>query len=562
MQQCGAGALGSTADLDAVRHHTLLNSNEAPLDYEVSIVASLISKADARLAGLDEEIARLEDCLKLGADRVGVPQDCASIAALALSNADAALVNLEEVVQLGDLLKQLRAEPDAPQDREVPTVASVTPTVDARLAGVDEEISHVEDRLKELREEHISLSSCRTRDLAILSPVRKVPPEVLAYIFSWTLPFMKNRANCRFSITASPWVLTYISRHWRAVACSIPCLWSSINLNFELDMNPISLSMMEAQMARSQGQMLGIHFIGCEVSDPWPQIDIFCCLAKHSSHWEELTLQMSSHLVPLLEGLRDRVPLLRRLWIQWPSPECQQGAQSIDFCQTAPSLVDVGAFNAHRFIPFRLPFHQLTRYDFNAPWRIHRGMLEHTPNLVEARIIIAFEDEPWPESGEIMRFSFLRRLCVSIPHILEFLRFPVLEEIAIEVDHRGGRNILSYLEFSVGRSVCRLRKVFFNGCPVIATEVLEKFPSIIELAIIVETHEDSLEFNSLMRSLTISEAAGSKVVAPNLRSLSFASINKGWMVSGIYLEMVKSRWEAEQCALESAAVLTKFWEQS
>ncbi|KAF7352507.1 F-box domain-containing protein [Mycena venus] len=522
----------SDIDLDAARHHTLLNSNEAPLDCEISIVASLISNAGARLADLGEEIAQLEDHLKLGADRVGGPNGVRSV----LSKAVAHLGGLgEDIELLGYRLEKLSV---APRDDGVLRVASV---VDARSAGANEEIERLGDRLKQLRAERVSLSSYRTQNIAILSPLRRMPPEVLAEIFSRTLPSSKERWNRRFRTTESPWLLTHINRHWRAVACSTPSLWFFVNISFRPDIKSVSLSMVETQMMRARGQGLKVYFFGYETSDTLPQIEIFRCLAERSLQWEELFLQLTPHLVPVLEGLRDRVPLLQRLWIQWPTPESQAEVESIDFCQNAPSLVDVATFNEHRFIPFLLPVHQLTRYDIDAPWEIHRAMLKRMPNLAEARIKINFDDQPWPESFEIMDFFFLRRLCVSSPYILDSLRFPALEEIAIDVEEGGGHDILPSLDPAVTRSSCRLRK----------------FPSIVELAIIIDRPADSNELGSLLQTLTIHDVAGSRVVAPHLRCLALAFMDQGQIVSDVYVKMVKSRWKAESNAIESAVVLVK-----
>ncbi|KAJ7871016.1 hypothetical protein B0H13DRAFT_1458000, partial [Mycena leptocephala] len=62
----------------------------------------------------------------------------------------------------------------------------------------------------------------------ILSPLRRVPPEVLAEIFSWTVPAVTNTSNPdpgKVDVAAGPWVLTYVSSLWRAVAVSNPLLW-------------------------------------------------------------------------------------------------------------------------------------------------------------------------------------------------------------------------------------------------------------------------------------------------------------------------------------------------
>ncbi|KAJ7113985.1 hypothetical protein C8R44DRAFT_560379, partial [Mycena epipterygia] len=77
-----------------------------------------------------------------------------------------------------------------------------------------------------LEEEHASLASYYTQNKGILSPLRRMPPEVLAEIFSWTLPWVHDAmGRWRFDAKSCPWVLTHICGRWRQVAISTPSLW-------------------------------------------------------------------------------------------------------------------------------------------------------------------------------------------------------------------------------------------------------------------------------------------------------------------------------------------------
>ncbi|KAJ7441874.1 hypothetical protein FB451DRAFT_985550, partial [Mycena latifolia] len=94
-----------------------------------------------------------------------------------------------------------------------------------RLASLNE-ISQFQDRLQRLKEERASLSTYRTQNHVILSPLRRMPPEVLGEIFSWTVPSVWDAlTRVKFRVTDSPWVLAQISGRWRAVTLSIASLW-------------------------------------------------------------------------------------------------------------------------------------------------------------------------------------------------------------------------------------------------------------------------------------------------------------------------------------------------
>ncbi|KAJ7670038.1 hypothetical protein DFH06DRAFT_160069 [Mycena polygramma] len=57
---------------------------------------------------------------------------------------------------------------------------------------------------------------------AVLSPVRRVPPEIISEIFSSTLPQTRRVAG---SVPiGAPWYLGQISRRWRGISLAIPSL--------------------------------------------------------------------------------------------------------------------------------------------------------------------------------------------------------------------------------------------------------------------------------------------------------------------------------------------------
>ncbi|KAJ7691964.1 hypothetical protein B0H17DRAFT_1010809, partial [Mycena rosella] len=117
---------------------------------------------------------------------------------------------------------------EVPLEPDLLAVNSVISKTDARLAWLDTEILRLQDRLKELEEERTALSSFRAQNNAILSPLRRMPPEVLGEIFAWTLPSVKDALERGFSVGRSPWVLGQINSPWRSVALSTPSLWSLV----------------------------------------------------------------------------------------------------------------------------------------------------------------------------------------------------------------------------------------------------------------------------------------------------------------------------------------------
>ncbi|KAJ6491036.1 hypothetical protein C8R45DRAFT_901342 [Mycena sanguinolenta] len=128
-------------------------------------------------------------------------------------------------------LTQLSSSNEPPVDAELSVVRPVAQITSAHLALLDQEISRVKGRLRELEKEHTALSESHAQNMSILSPLRRVPTEILGEIFSWTLPLSLSHQSV-VDVENCPWVLTHVCRRWRAVALSTPSLWSLIIVDF------------------------------------------------------------------------------------------------------------------------------------------------------------------------------------------------------------------------------------------------------------------------------------------------------------------------------------------
>ncbi|KAF7366672.1 F-box domain-containing protein [Mycena sanguinolenta] len=151
---------------------------------------------------------------------------------------------------------------EPPDDSELTFIHSVVSETSARLTRLDDEISKLQEKLKQLEDERATLLSYRTRNKAILSPLRRMPPEVLSEIFSWTLLPTIDALGIGFHMAQSPWLLTRISSRWRAVCLSTTSLWSRIVIDYGLSDPPknYSLALVETQIHRARS--LHIHFYG------------------------------------------------------------------------------------------------------------------------------------------------------------------------------------------------------------------------------------------------------------------------------------------------------------
>ncbi|KAF7345509.1 F-box domain-containing protein [Mycena venus] len=221
------------------------------------------------------------------------------------------------------------------------------------------------------------------------------------------------------------------------------------------------------------------------------------------------------------------------------------------------SSVNIVIFGAINF-----PVHQLVRYQLDGPWERHKAILTLAPNLVEAHITVDPNNQPWLHSNDVVEASNLRRIYVSDPRILDYVRSPALEGLALLVctDDESSDNLRSISSF-LDRSACPLQALCLRGFPDpwITIQVLKKFPSITRLVLLIKGPCAGEALEALRSGLTVSEHAMATVVAPQLRSIFF-----GWGLEDdisidyqMYLKMLRSRWGAENSALEKVALLTE-----
>ncbi|KAJ6457435.1 hypothetical protein C8R47DRAFT_1164359 [Mycena vitilis] len=443
---------------------------------------------------------------------------------------------------------------EPPEESELPLVQSLVSQNDARSAILDEEITKLRETLRQLEQDRASLLSYRV----ILSPLRRMPPEVLSQIFLWTLPSLSEewRRN-RLDAPDSPWNLTRVSGLWRAVSLSTPSLWSGFAIHYAPTHDPLPypLAMVNAQIQRSGSQKLNIHFYGCERVASRPQIQIFQLLSEHSERWEELAIGITAEMAPLLNAMYDRLPSLRRLWIDCTgSAHSQTDVLSVDFSQTASSLVDVGIYNENRFVSVALPAHRLTRYQLDGPWATHDSILRMAHNLIEARVMIHFDQQPWPHSPDTIELMHLRRLYVSDWEFLDHIESPSLQKLALWIEEDDYAHGPECLETFFNRAKRQLCSLVLKGTPDAETicTILQKNPSITSLFVTIDNPNARTQVNALMSSLAV--VPGRTVVAPHLRSISFGYEGGADIDLTLFLEMLGSRWKAPTCALTIAAL--------
>ncbi|KAJ7879187.1 hypothetical protein B0H14DRAFT_3773701 [Mycena olivaceomarginata] len=185
---------------------------------------------------------------------------------------------------------------------------------------LDATITALKAELSKLLEERESLDAEVRKHEGALSPLRRMPVEIVSLIFKFAAPFR----SYVMSVKEGPWILSAVCSRWRTIALSQPNLWAEFVLNF-VDDPDISesagriLPLVEAHLERSQKLPLAITFF------PYEELEcteaeqaLLDLLAAHCDRWETVALYGSTLLYDTLIGsIYGRLPILRKLDIRF-----------------------------------------------------------------------------------------------------------------------------------------------------------------------------------------------------------------------------------------------------
>ncbi|KAJ7741307.1 hypothetical protein B0H16DRAFT_1565282 [Mycena metata] len=114
-----------------------------------------------------------------------------------------------------------------PTDEELPEIKALLIQPALRLKRVDDEIAVLQKAIDKLADERESLTTYLDGYNALLSPVRRLPLDVIQEIFLACTP---THRNCVMSALEAPVLLGRICSSWRSIALSTPRLWARLHV--------------------------------------------------------------------------------------------------------------------------------------------------------------------------------------------------------------------------------------------------------------------------------------------------------------------------------------------
>lgn len=347
---------------------------------------------------------------------------------------------------------------------EPPTEAMLLPLkssarrVSAAIDEVQTEISCVSDPvvLKFLNDKRARLHAIYEEYKTVLSPLRRVPPEVLAKIF-----FVHRTQRDSdtyydvFDVHAGPWTLSRVCGTWRQVSHTLCSeIWANMSIKFWAGVfgrrKKDSLSLLRAALSYSRGCLLSLEINDDVVFLPpkWNEVEdsklnesLLKILLSQSQRWKSAILSISPELYRLLPVLHGRIPELETFSIFVSMPVDADISRSFDVLAIAPRLKYLALQDLGSDLTSMIEASHLVTFCDNRQTMDRTGTLHHmylsiirdAPSLEEFSVGYQCHYEvALPDASPRIVHQALRDLTVGEAAILRSLDLPNLASATIQ----------------------------------------------------------------------------------------------------------------------------------
>ncbi|KAJ7816828.1 hypothetical protein B0H13DRAFT_2459561 [Mycena leptocephala] len=441
-------------------------------------------------------------------------------------------------------LTRLLTTNDVPLESDIPFIRDIISEGRNRIGDLQTQMGTLEAEICRLRTIIAQLAQRRKESMehirqhcAIISPVRRVPPELICEILALTL--LNNDVENEHSTRNPPWYLGQICRPWRHSALSFSPLWSSITVPSLLYSRQTGvMPTIEAQLLRTANAPLDIYWTGIHDVDP----RVSDLVLRHCTRWRSLCLQPARRLFRD-SGLLDWLLPLNGHLEQLQNFEVNNAARITaipDIFSTAPNLrqVFLTGKNFESSPEIKIPWGQITHYRGTYSPRHQLKILAAAPNLLECAIGLTEFQNFDTRASPVVVLPHLRRLCVQTPDLLPNLTAPVLQELCgVSSTRQTIPLILSFIHCSS----CTLQKLAlmeFEMCPELIT-ALQGLRSLTHL--ILKCSSDARGQAALFNAISIS--GGPSDVCPNLKSFEYGYRVRDLCPVDSFFAMIRSRFQ-------------------
>ena len=255
-------------------------------------------------------------------------------------------------------LAQLLTSNNPPSDMEETHVRSTIQAMRGEITALELETNNYSSHpgsVTTLEDRKATVIKSITAHESIISPLRKLPPELLQLIF------LKTYWDTATTPTL-PWSLSQVCRSWRMIVHTTPILWSRITISLDTKLTRLrpQEDRLKLILQRSGNADLRISICGI-MNQGDKRLSLLLILVAHSERWRYLKLELTiaTETIMALQAVHGHLPRLSQLHLKFWRPK---RPITIDMFGIAPQLETVVIDNVLRSIRVVVPLHQLRSY--------------------------------------------------------------------------------------------------------------------------------------------------------------------------------------------------------
>ncbi|KAJ7140813.1 hypothetical protein C8R44DRAFT_866503 [Mycena epipterygia] len=398
-----------------------------------------------------------------------------------------------------------------------------------RVQRLDDEIADLQKAIDKLAKERTSLGAYVESHKALISPVRRLPLDVIQEIFVACIP---THRNCVMSALEAPVLLGRICSSWRSISLSTPRLWAALHVvepTRPRDSTSTSfdeklaqrLETMKTWLGRSGECPLSISLVDSSLitsaAPPTSPYSFLHALIPFAPRWQHIHFTIPSELVlePLLHLTATDVPMLQSVAL-YPRQRPHR-LEWIRFGMLSGPQISSFSIPASSFSPMELPlrWNQLTVMEITgSPWNMGPSSetilntISKCPLLRSCKLVVKDEattavcsDRPFAECPFL---HTLNLYCLGVVASAFSLLLPRL-------------------------SLPELRDFTLSGRLAIPNGVVEEAPALTQF-FAASTHLEILD----IKTDTFSKSSLLEIIRglpPTMQHLRLADISRGWQGS-------------------------------
>ncbi|KAJ8088727.1 hypothetical protein PM082_013970 [Marasmius tenuissimus] len=496
--------------------------------------------------------------------------------------------NTDEPSHSLELLSLLSETNDSPSSFEADALRGEYKDHSRVTALLDQEIAQLEASIAALDRKRKRLGARLPSYKLAMNPIRRLPNEILAYIFNLCLDEMEPDEEAHVFTSLGPpnpqWVLSQVCRKWRSLALSLPQFWTSIGANWkEQDVDdakkesevPVVERLLSLCLQRARDRPLRVSW-GQSYSDN----KLLSMLLSRSYQWKDARLACDMDGLELVSSHTGMFPELSSLCLHfdagnWFEARVEERAYAV-FCD-APSLRRLtlsGYADGWRVLTNLVPLKQITRLtitnvDEDSPDNMSDDCWDFLPRLENLRTFsLEMHEYPEPRAAPL-RLNHLHTLIIRPPSTLEddnpFLRSLILPALRIlRFEDKAYEDEAEAILSLLNRSECRLEELALFGEGVNYVE--DAYLAAEELKWLTTLHLGGEKLDGIGRRASVTRetvdgfqllppGTGLDIPVPRLRNLTLVGV-KQWPDASL-IKMLASRRHVDQFPAGSVARLEK-----